>query len=68
MSIYYNLYTDKRAGNKRNDVGIIVDPQDVAKLEKDSSVYKIMTLPAGKNMVIDFPYKGAFSCMVGHIR
>ncbi len=68
MSIYYNLYTDKRSGNKTNDAGIVVDPQDIAKLDKDSSVYKIMTISAGKKMVINFPYKWAFSCMVGHIR
>ena len=51
-----------------NDAGIIIDPKDVDKLDKNSSGYKTMTIPAGKKMMIKFPYKGVFSCMIGHIR
>jgi hypothetical protein len=59
MSIYHDLYTDKRSSSSENDGGLLVDPQDIAKLDTGSSVYKIMTISAGKKMVITFPYKGA---------
>jgi hypothetical protein len=57
MSIYYNLHTDKRSEDKKNDVGVLVDSQDVGRLDKESSIYKVMTISGGKNIVAEFPYK-----------
>lgn len=68
LVIYHDLYTDKRSEASEDDAGIIINPEDIDKLDADSTDYKIMTIPAGKYMVISFPYKGSLSCMIGHIR
>lgn len=68
LSIYYDLHTDKRSPTSENNAGIIIAHQDVEKLDENSPDYKIMSIPAGKKMVINFPYKSPYSCMIGHIR
>jgi hypothetical protein len=68
LSRYDNIYTDKRKENRTNEVGAIIDSQDRGKLDAHSDIYKIMEFPSKKMMVVRFPYKTIFSCMVGHIR
>ena len=69
IGIYYNDPATITSGQElRSDVGSVVDEKDVGKLQRNSSVYKVKTIPQAVRVVAEFPYKNSFSYMVGPIK
>lgn len=52
----------------RSEVGCIVEPSDIDKLDTMLCKYEIKQLPYRELAVTEFPYKGAISVLIGIIR
>ncbi len=65
IGIFYDNPKQVRKEELRSEVGCIVEPEDVDKLEKAGCKYEIKQLPFSQSTVVEFPYKGGLSVLVG---
>lgn len=66
--IYYDDPQNVEKENLRSEIGCILEPKDSVKIKEISNKYKIKTLPEGKYMVAEFPFKGTISIFVGMMK
>lgn len=52
----------------RSDIGCIIEPQDIERLNKCGCKYKVMILPIEKVMITEFPFKGKPSIFIGMLK
>lgn len=67
VGIYYDDPAIVSWDQLRSDVGAIIPSQDKDKLHGNKEV-KIMTVPQGNKMVVEFPLKNALSYMIGPMK
>lgn len=44
--------------------GMWIDPQDASKINQTSDLYMTQTIASGEKLMITFPYKSSFSCVI----
>ncbi|MDR0972335.1 MAG: GyrI-like domain-containing protein [Bacteroidales bacterium] len=65
--IYYNNQEDE-ASNLKADVGCLAEDVSHNRLEQASKTFELKTIPKREYLVIEFPYRGYFSSIIGKRR
>lgn len=65
IGIYYDDPGKVPAKQLRSDCGCIIDEKDHSALPKLLEKYQARTLPAGKRLAAEFPYRNRLSYMIG---
>ena len=65
FGLYYDNPQEVEKAQLRSIVGCIIEGQSIGELDKISEKYKIGEYPSSKSVVVEFPYKGMLSIIIG---
>ena len=68
IGLYYDDPKKVKKEELKSDVGCVIEPEDVEKLENADCKYKIKKLPVQESAVTEFPFKGFPSVILGLIK
>ncbi|KAA6337094.1 hypothetical protein EZS27_014806 [termite gut metagenome] len=68
FGIYYDNPKNVEQSKLRSEVGCIVDAVDNNLMDKLKEKYQVKTVPEENCLVVEFPFKGGFSILVGMIK
>lgn len=68
VGIFYDNPKNMKKEELRSEVGCIIEPEDIPKLDTTLCKYEIKTLPYSESVVTEFPFKGGMSVLIGLIR
>lgn len=68
IGVFHDNPREVSKQNLRSDIGCVIEPQDIERLDKDGCKYKIMTLPVEKVLIAEFPFKGKLSVFIGMLK
>lgn len=68
IGIFYDNPKNVEREELKSEVGCVIETNDVNRLEKIHCKYEIKQLLCTQSIVIEFPYKGGFSVLIGLIR
>lgn len=68
IGIFYDNPKNVKKEELRSEAGCIIEPSDMNKLEAAPCKYEIKQLPQSRSIVVEFPYKGSLSVLIGLVR
>jgi hypothetical protein len=68
FGIYYDNPQNVEQSKLRSEVGCIVENVDNSTIEKLKGKYQVKILPNENCLIVEFPFKGGFSIMMGMIK
>lgn len=68
FGIYYDNPKEVEKSKLRSEIGCIIEEKDSSKVSEIKKVLSVKTFPRKKYVVIEFPFKGKLSIMVGLMR
>ncbi len=68
MGIYYDNPATTPVDQLKSEVGSIIAPEDVSKVEDLWTSYKVKTIDKNDRIVIAFPYRNKLSYMIGPMK
>lgn len=68
FGIYYDNPKNVEQSKLRSEVGCVLENSDQSTIDKLKEKYQVKILPQEDCLVVEFPYKGFFSIMMGMIK
>lgn len=68
FGVFYDNPKNVKKEELRSEVGCIIEPEDVHKLDTTCCMYEVKQLPYKQSIVTEFPYKGGVSIIIGLIK